>query len=154
MNNVSSRAYIGLRVKIVEQFQSFCDSLDIKSLNPAISITTGDFNGKCLKWYFFNTSDNIGKRLDTITSTAGHGEITDKPSHFRNNSFSCIGPIFTSHPNIIVDSDIENSICSNCHHDIIYGKINFRVPLPPQHFRTICYYKNPDASSIQHAIET
>ena len=37
-----------------EQF--FCDSLDIlmnnvNSLNPAISIITGDFNGKCSKWY-------------------------------------------------------------------------------------------------------
>ena len=154
MNDVSSRAYIGLIVKIVEQFQSFCDSLGINSLNPAISITTGDFNGKCLKWYFFNTSDNIGKKFDAITSTAGYGEFIDKPSHFTNSSFSCTDPIFTSHPNIIVDSDIENSPCSNFHHDIIYGKINFRVPLPSQHFRTIWYYKNPDASYIQHAIET
>ena len=37
-----------------EQF--FCDSLDIlmnnvNSLNPAISIITGDFNGKYSKWY-------------------------------------------------------------------------------------------------------
>ena len=35
-----------------EQFWSFCDSLDIlmnniNSLHPAISIITGDFNGKC-----------------------------------------------------------------------------------------------------------
>ena len=35
-----------------EQIQSFCDSLDIllnniNSLNPGISIITGDFNGKC-----------------------------------------------------------------------------------------------------------
>ena len=38
-----------------EWFQSFCDSLDIlknniNSLNPAISIITGDFNGRCSKW--------------------------------------------------------------------------------------------------------
>ena len=43
----------------------------INSHNPAISVITGDFNGKCSKWYFFDTSDNIGKELDTITLNAG-----------------------------------------------------------------------------------
>ena len=54
----------------------------INSLNPAISIITGDFNGKCPKWYSFNTSDNIGKELDTISSTAGYSQIIDKPTLF------------------------------------------------------------------------
>ena len=141
-----------------EQFQSFCDSLDIlmnniNSLNPAISIITGDFNGKCSKWYSFDTSDNIGKERDTITSTASYSQIIDKPTDFTNNSSSCIDLIFTSNPSIIVDSGIEKSLFSSCHHDIIYGKINFRVPLPPPQFRTIWDYKNADASSIQRAIE-
>ena len=140
------------------QLQSFCDSLDIlmnkiNSFKPAISIITRDFNGICSKWYSFDTSDNIGKELDTITSTAGYSQIIDKPSNFTNNSSSCIDLIFTSNPSIIVNSGIEKSLCTRCHHDIIYGKINFRVPLPPSHFRTIWEYKNADAISIQHAIE-
>ena len=58
-----------------QQFQSFCDSLDIlmnkiNSLNPTISIIAGDFNGKCSKWYVFDTSDNTEKERDTITSAA------------------------------------------------------------------------------------
>ena len=111
-----------------EQFHSFCDSLDIlmnniNSLNPAALTITGDFNGKCSKWYSFNTNDNIGKEFDTITSTTGYSQIIDK------------------------------SLCSSCHHDIIHGKINFRVPLPPPHFGTIWDYKVADASSIQRAIE-
>ena len=52
-----------------------------------------------------------------------------------------------------MDSDIEKSPSSNYHHDIIYGKINFIVALPPPHFRTNWNYKNADASSIQCAIE-
>ena len=55
---------------------------NINSLNPAISIITGDFNGKCSKWYSFDISDNIGKELDTITSTAGYSQIIDRPTHF------------------------------------------------------------------------
>ena len=141
-----------------EQIQSFCDSFDIlmnniNSLNPAISIITGDFNGKCSKWYSFDASDNIGKELDTIISTAGYSQIIDKPTHFTNNSSSCIDLIFTSNPSILVDSWIEKSLSNSCHHDFIYGKINFRVPLPLPYFRTIWDYKSADASSIQHAIE-
>ena len=52
----------------------------------------------------------------------------------------------------MVDSTIEKSLRSSCHHDIIYGKINFRVPLPPPHFRTIWDYKNGKASFIQDAL--
>ena len=141
-----------------EQIQSFCDSFDIlmnniSSLNPAISIITGDFNGKCSKWYSFETSDNIGKELDTITSAAGYSQTIDKPTHFTNNSSSCVDLIFTSNPSMLVDSGIEKSLSSSCHHDIIYGKISFRVPLPPAHFRTVWDYKNSDAVSIQRAIE-
>ena len=125
---------------------------NINTLNLAISIITGGFNGKCSKWCSFDTSDNIGKKLDTITSTAGYSQITDKPTHFTNNSSSYTDLIFTSNSSIIVDSSIEKSLCSSCHHDIIYGKINFRVPLPPPHFRTIWDYKKSNASFIQHAI--
>ena len=104
-------------------------------------------------WY----SGNIGKELDTITSTAGYSQITDKPTHLTTNSSSCIDLTFTSNPSIIasiiVHSGIEKSLCSSCHHDLKYGKINFTVPLPPAHFSTIWDYRNADASSIQHAIE-
>ena len=91
-----------------EQFQSFCDSLDIlmnniNSLNPAILIITGDLNGKSSKWYSF----------DTITSTASYSQIIDKPTHFINNSSSCIDFIFPSNPSIMVDSGIEKSLCSS-----------------------------------------
>ena len=77
---------------------------NVNSLNPANSITTGEFNGKCSKWYSFDTSDNIGKELDTITSVTGYTQIIDKPSHFTNHLSSCIDLIFTSNPCIIVDS--------------------------------------------------
>ena len=140
-----------------EQIHSFCDSLDfllsdIKSLNPAISIIAGDFSGKCSKWYSFDTSDNIGKELDTITSTAGYSQIIDKPTHFTKKSSSCIDLIFTSNPGMLVDSGIEKSFSSSRHHDVIYGKNNFRV-LPPPHFRTVWDHKNSDAISTQRAIE-
>ena len=104
------------------------------------------------KVVFFYTSDNIGKELDIITSTAGYSQIVDKPTDFTNNSSSCIDLIFASNPSILVDSGIEKSLSSSCHHDIIYGKINFRAPLPPPHFRTVWDYKDTGAVSIQRVI--
>ena len=53
---------------------------NINSLNPAILIIAGYFNGKCSKWYSFDTSDNIGKELNTITLTIGYTQIIDKPT--------------------------------------------------------------------------
>ena len=52
-----------------------------------------------------------------------------------------------------MDSGIEKSLCNSCHHDIIYEKINFSVPLPPPYFRTIWDYKNADVGFIQRVIE-
>ena len=92
------------------------------SFNPAISIIAGDFNWKRSKLYSFDAKDDIVKELDTITSTAGYNQRIDIPTHFTNRSSSCIDLIFTSDPNIIVNSDIEKSLCSSCHHDITYGK--------------------------------
>ena len=92
------------------------------SLNPPISIIAGDFNWKRSKLYSFDAKDNIVKELNTITSTAGYNRRIHKPTHFTNHSSSCIDLIFTSDPNIIVNSDIEKSLCSSYHHDILYGR--------------------------------
>ena len=135
MNDVSSRAYIHLLAQFVNSVSPFVILLAFLWVTlivsiPTISIITGDFNGKCLKWYSFDTSDNIGKELDTVYS-----QIIGNPTHFTNNSSSCIDHIFTSNPSIIVDSGIEKSLCSSYHHDIMHGKINF--PHPPPHFRAV-----------------
>ena len=108
----------------------------INSLNRAISIIAGDFNGKCSKWCSFDTSDNIGMEVDIITSTKGYNQITDKPGHFPNHPSSCIDSITTSNPTI------EKSLCNSSHYNIIYEKINFRAPLPQRNFRTVSDYKN------------
>ena len=102
--------------------------MNINSLNPAISIIAGDFNGKHSKRYF-DTSDNIGKELHIIASTARYTQISDKPIH------------------------LIKCLCNRCHGDIIYGKINCRVFLPPSYFRTTLNWKNADVDSVQRTIE-
>ena len=55
----------------------------------------------------------------------------DKPTHAVNSSMSCIDLIFCTNLNVISKHGVDVIIFDKCHHDIIYGKINIRVPLPP-----------------------
>ena len=44
---------------------------------------------------------------------------------------SCIDPLFCTNQSVISNHGVDVSIFDECHHNIIYGKINIHVPLPP-----------------------
>ena len=50
----------------------------------------------------------------------------------RGKKPSCIDLIVTDQPDLILDSGARPSLDSKCHHQIIYCKINFKIPLLPQ----------------------
>ena len=60
--------------------------------------------------------------------------MTDKPTHYINESSSCIDLIFSSNVNITKNCGIEQSFYKTCHHNIIYRTLNFNIPLPPPFF--------------------
>ena len=62
--------------------------------------------------------------------------------------FSCIDLFFTSIPSFISASGGELSLYDKCHHNLIYGKINFTVPLPPSYIREVWDYKNAEVEKI------
>ena len=41
---------------------------------------------------------------------------------------------------------------SICHYNIIYGTLNFSIPLPPLCFREICNFENVDIEYIRKSI--
>ena len=47
---------------------------------------------------------------------------------------------------------IEQSIYDKCHHNIIYGKLNFDIPLPPPYYRKLWDYKKANTEATQRAI--
>ena len=67
-------------------------------------------------------------------------------------SFSCIDLIFTSIPSFIIASGGELSLYEKCHHNFIYGKIKFTVPLPPPYIREVWDYKNAEVENIQYSV--
>ena len=39
--------------------------------------------------------------------------------------------------NLMKNHGVEQSLYETCHHNIVYGTLNFNIPLPPLYFRKI-----------------
>ena len=82
----------------------------------------------------------------------GYSQLLDQPNHISKESSSCIDLIFISNPSIISALGVELSLYEKCHHNLIYGKINFTVPLPPPHILEVWNYKNAEVEKIQQSV--
>ena len=60
--------------------------------------------------------------LHSITLCGLH-QIINKPAHVLENSLSCLDLIFTSQPNLMVDSGVHPSLHPNCYHQNCKCKI-------------------------------
>ena len=79
-------------------------------------------------------------------------KIINEPTQILENSSSCIDLLFTSQPNLIVDSGTHPSLYPNCHHQIIYAKLNFKIHYPPPYTRVVWHYKDSNDDLIRRAI--
>ena len=96
-------------------------------------------------------TNSVGQELDSLTSSAGYSQIIDKPTHVVNNSVSCIDLIFCTNTNIIFKHGVDVSIFEKCHHNIIFGKIEISVPLPPAYVREVWDYSK---ANVKKAISS
>ena len=46
------------------------------------------------------------------------------------------------------------SLFEKFHHNIVYGEIDFKIPIPPPYMREVWDYKNASAKSIQRSISS
>ena len=53
---------------------------------------------------------------------------------------SCTDLLFTSQPNLVMESGVHSSLHQNCHLQIIHAKINLKVCYPPPYEREICHF--------------
>ena len=65
---------------------------------------------------------------------------------------SCIDLIFCTNQSVISNHGVDVSIFDKCHHNIIYGKINTYVPLPPAYVREVWDYEKANIENIKKAI--
>ena len=92
------------------------------------------------------------QEIDSLILSAGYKQIIDKPTHIVNNSISCIGLLFCTNRNTISSYGVDVSIFDKCHHNIIFGKANIRVPLPPVYISEVWNYSQANVENIKYAI--
>ena len=65
---------------------------------------------------------------------------------------SCIDLIFCTNQSVISNHGVDVSIFDKFHHNIIYGKINIPVSLPPTYVREVWDYEKANIKNIKKAI--
>ena len=80
-------------------------------------------------------------------------QIIKEATHILESSSSCIDFIFTTQPNVVVESGVHPSLHLNCHHQIVFAKFNLQIYYPPPYPREIWHYKQVN-SLIQDKKDT
>ena len=115
-----------------DTFEDFVDNLEINldkiaNKSPYLLVVLGDFNVKSSHWYKRDKTTYEGSKIDAITSQYGLQQSIKEPTYILTDSSSCIDLLFTFQPNLLMESGVHSSLHQNCHHQIIYAKINCTV---------------------------
>ena len=94
--------------------------------NPFLTTRIGNVPAKSKDWCLTDITSFDGSKIDFLTSQFGLLQITKEPTHILDKSRSCIDMIFTSQPNMVIDSG-HASLHSNCDHQIIYAKFDLKI---------------------------
>ena len=86
------------------------------------------------------------------TSQFGLSQIINEATHILEASSSCIDLIFTTQPNLMVESGVHSSLHANCHHQLVFAKFSLQIYYPPPYPREIWHYKQANSELIRRAI--
>ena len=125
---------------------------DLFNRNLFLTTVIGDSNAKSNNWSGGDRSTIQGRKTDFLTSQFGLSQIIKELNYILENSSSCIDHIFTTQPNMVLESGIHHSLHQNCHHQIIFAKFNLKVYYPPPFERTIFHCSEANVDHIQQAI--
>ena len=140
-----------------EEFDTFLSNFEflldyIANQNPFVSIIIGDFNAKSNNWYSSDKTIYEGKKLESLTSQCGFKQVISDPNHISESSSSCTDLIFTSQPNLVMNSGIHSSLHPNCHHQIIHAIFKLKIFCPPPYERVVRHYQDANKDLIQRFI--
>ena len=73
--------------------------------------------------------------------------------HILLDSSSCIDLIFTSQPNLVMESGVQSSLHPNCHYQITYAKFNLKIYYTHPYEREIWHYHKANVDHIRRSID-
>ena len=82
---------------------------------------------------------NIVQRVQTrsFNMPSLTASFINEPHHLRDSSSSCIDLIFTSQPNLFMESGVQPSLHPNYHHQLVFAKFDSSIYYPPPYERTV-----------------
>ena len=100
---------------------------DRMSQNPHFILVTGDLNVRSSSWWKNDLTTTKGNQVDAITWSYDLSQLLCEPTHILPNSSSCIDLIFINQNHFIMNSGVQASLHPNCHHQIVYPKLNLKI---------------------------
>ena len=125
---------------------------NINDLSLTCSNIAGNFNARSTKWWKLDKENLEGREINIITRAAVYSQLINQSKHLTKYFLSCIDLIFTSNPNLINSSVVEMSLFEKCHHNIVCGKTDFKIPIPPPYMREVWDYKNATVESVKRFV--
>ena len=111
-------------------------------------VILGDFNAKSKAWYIDDSTSFEGSKINFLTSSFGFHQIINKLTHILNNSSSSIDLIFTTQPNLALESVVHSSLHVNCYHQLPYAKFHLNVFYFLPYEREVWHYKLTNSDCI------
>ena len=125
----------------------------IQAENPFATFFTGDFNAHSQFWWTDGDTTPEGTEIENLLTSLGLAQVISEPTNFEpNKNPSCIDLVVTDQPNLILDSGTRASLDPCCHHQIIYCKVNFRIPPPPPIDRKIWHFNRANSAAIKKSM--
>ena len=125
----------------------------INKKSPLLTVTLGDFNAKSKNWLKNEKTLYEGSELAILTCSHGLHQLINEPTYLFDSSSSCINLIFTSQPNLVMESGIELSLQPICHHKLVFAKFVLSIYYPPPYERTEWHYNRANSDLIRRAID-
>ena len=112
--------------KCQDDFESFINNneLNLDSImtnNPFLTVILGDFNAKSSLWYNNDITTYEGSKIDGVTSQFRLQQMIKEPTHIIGDSSSHIDLIFTTQPNLVMESRVHSSLHSYFHDHITFA---------------------------------
>ena len=141
------------------EFENFMQNFtllttELRKAKPYALFFTGDFNAHSQSWYSEANTNTEGQLLDDLFTSLNLDQIISEPTHFFRDDCkpSCIDLIITDQPNLVLESGVRPSLDPSVKHQIVFSRINYRIPPPPKIKRKIWHYISADPGLIKRAI--
>ena len=98
---------------------------------------------------FQKFAKNLELNLDTVSA---NNQFINETTHLTRNASSCVDLIFTSPPNLVIESGVHSSLHENCHHQITSAKFNLKIYYQPPYERGVWRYQKANSENIRKVI--